>query len=651
MPEQPSPRGQNRPARPAPARARAPSGAGRLGAGAGALLRGVLLRGLAGLAALCWALLGAPLVSPALAQQDWFRPPADVGSSSAPARQPTRPPAQSQGQPRQAARPAPQRSAPPPQQEQRWRPLFPFFGLFEPAPPDGDAARRAPRELPPATDEPARPRVAKPAPEGPAEPRGAVYGSLEAARKDAEKQITASVLVLGDQYAGTLAQGLADMFAPDRSTIAVIGNEQDGSGLLPGGFDWLAAAPDLARAEQPTAIVVMIGQNDLRPLDGAGDDSRVLDERWREVYGRRLDDFLMRLKATGRPVAVVGLAPQRDSRASELNSRFNALLEERTARAGLTYIDVWDGFVDENGKYLVSGPAVDGQRRRLRTADGVGFTRSGGRKLGFFVDRAIGKLLGGEGAPAAGLPLPAASPAGPPAIIQLTGAGTGAKELAGGPGAAPAPAPEGSAALAMRTLKQGDPLPLVAGRADDFRWPAANAAAPPSPGVAAPAEGAAPAGASGPATGGTGSTAATGGAAITGGAASPPSPAVPPSPAAVSPSSPSSPPPGASPAAAPSAAPAGPKAALDPAGRLSAAPASVAGPPAGATSPASAAASPGVAAPAAPGPTALVSPPAADDLIAPVPVPPAFQRAPERRTASGGTIPLTAPSAGTGTAP
>ncbi|MCK0198403.1 DUF459 domain-containing protein [Ancylobacter sp. 6x-1] len=407
-------------------------------------------------------------VPAAQAQQDWFRPPANVGGDSAPSRQ-ARPQ-------RQIQRQAP---PPPPQQEQRWRPLFPFFGLFDsPAPqrsrPLGPPQNLMPDGPPPQPKAPRQPEIA-------AEPRGTIYGSLEAARKASEKQLTASVMVVGDDYAGTLAQGLADLFAPDRTTIAVVMKTQAGSGLLPGGYDWPGSVGDLARQEQPTVIVAMIGNNDLKPLPDATGEAEPLDERWRELYGRRLDEFLLRLKATGRPVAVVGLAPLRDARASESNAELNRLIEERVSRAGLIYVDVWDGFVDENGKYVVSGPGVDGQKRRLRGADGVGFTRSGARKLGFFVDKAIGKLLTGEGAPVAGLP-PGASPSGPPSLIHLTGATQGARELAGGgpprtdavavgvngKEAADTPNPE---QLAARALREGAPLPVVTGRIDDFRWP------------------------------------------------------------------------------------------------------------------------------------------------------------------------------------
>ena len=45
------------------------------------------------------------------------------------------------------------------------------------------------------------------------------------------------------------------------------------------------------------------------------------------------------------------------------------------------FVDVWDGFVDDSGRFTTQGPDFEGQIRRLRTADGVHFTKSGARKL------------------------------------------------------------------------------------------------------------------------------------------------------------------------------------------------------------------------------------------------------------------------------
>ena len=71
----------------------------------------------------------------------------------------------------------------------------------------------------------------------------------------------------------------------------------------------------------------------------------------------------------------------------------NELYRSRAEKAGIVYVDVWDGFVDEAGKFTPQGPDYRGQIRRLRTSDGVHFTKFGARKLALYVEREIERSL------------------------------------------------------------------------------------------------------------------------------------------------------------------------------------------------------------------------------------------------------------------
>ncbi|PMZ12181.1 DUF459 domain-containing protein, partial [Pseudomonas sp. FW306-02-F02-AA] len=70
---------------------------------------------------------------------------------------------------------------------------------------------------------------------------------------------------------------------------------------------------------------------------------------------------------------------------------------------------VWDGFVDEAGRFLQKGPDFEGQIRQLRSGDGVFFTKPGARKLAHYVEREITRLLAGRSGPIA-LPSEPATP-------------------------------------------------------------------------------------------------------------------------------------------------------------------------------------------------------------------------------------------------
>jgi uncharacterized protein len=202
------------------------------------------------------------------------------------------------------------------------------------------------------------------------------------------------------------------------------------------------------------------------------------DDRWVELYGKKIEELIGVLKTKGVPVLWVGLPAIRGPKGTADMLFLDSLYREGAAKAGITYVDVWDGFVDEAGRFLQKGPDFEGQIRQLRTYDGVYFTKAGARKLAHYVEREITRLLAGRSGPIA-LPSEPATPdinavpgqpaprplAGP--IVPLVAASISTDQLLGGPGSRPAAVD----ALAAKTLVKGEPLTPPAGRADDYAWP------------------------------------------------------------------------------------------------------------------------------------------------------------------------------------
>jgi hypothetical protein len=341
-----------------------------------------------------------------------------------------------------------------------------------------------------------------------------------------------NVLVLGDAMADWLAYGLEDAYS-EQPDMGVIRKHKTVSGLLryqPKGdpADWAAAAKGILVSEKPDAIVVMLGLNDRIPIrepdkaadkkgakkddkakpDGsaeaakpdADDDLDIADppslialekstrspggvaefhdDRWIELYNRKIEEMIGILKARGVPVLWVGLPAVRGTKATSDTLFLNSLYRDAAGKAGITYVDVWDGFVDEAGRFLQRGPDFEGQPRKLRSDDGVYFTKAGARKLAHYVEREITRLMAGRSAPIA-LPSEPATPdanavpgappprplAGP--VVPLVASSVGTDQLLGGPGSRPAAVD----ALASRTMVKGEALAAPAGRADDFAWP------------------------------------------------------------------------------------------------------------------------------------------------------------------------------------
>jgi len=202
------------------------------------------------------------------------------------------------------------------------------------------------------------------------------------------------------------------------------------------------------------------------------------EERWVELYTKKIEEMIAVVKSRGVPVLWVGLPAVRGPKATADMLFLDSLYRDAAGKAGITYVDVWDGFVDEAGRFLQKGPDFEGQIRQLRSYDGVYFTKPGARKLAHYVEREINRLLAARSGPIA-LPTEPATPdanavpgqpaprplAGP--ILPLVASSVGTDQLLGGPGSRPAAVD----ALAARTMVKGEPLAPPAGRADDFAWP------------------------------------------------------------------------------------------------------------------------------------------------------------------------------------
>jgi hypothetical protein len=328
---------------------------------------------------------------------------------------------------------------------------------------------------------------------------------------------TNTVIVLGDSMADWLGYGLEEALS-DKPEFGVVRKIRANSGLIryenrSDSPEWSKALKDILPPEKPAAIIVMLGLNDRQSIrerlpqpqsqpaqNGeqqpapAHEPQRAAvsatyefrTDKWAEAYGRRIDDMIVALKSKGAPVLWVGLPSIRGQRATSDENYLDDLYRTRAEKAGIVYVDVWDGFVDESGRYTVQGPDFEGQIRRLRSADGVHFTKAGAIKLGHYVERELRRTLSRSIVPVAlpkpedAIPAPAAPSSGPAPrpvagpVVPLTTETGNDDELLGGTArsAAPAPLPD---PMASRVLVRGEAVAAPAGRSDDFAWPRPNA--------------------------------------------------------------------------------------------------------------------------------------------------------------------------------
>ena len=331
---------------------------------------------------------------------------------------------------------------------------------------------------------------------------------------DPTKPVT-SIVVMGGSMGDWLAYGLEDAFA-DSPNVEIVRKDEPNSGLLrykaKSDLDWWHVARDDLAQQKANFVVMMLGVMDrqnIRESDVAKEAAQAAQKnavdaskagqnkdakdakntpkssrgvltfrspQWERVYTRRIDKTIAALKSRGVPVFWVGLPSIRGTKSTADAVYLNNLYRDRAERAGIVYVDVWDGFVDEAGKYSSFGPDYEGQTRRLRSRDGVFFTKYGARKLAHYVEREIRHYMTnrvttltfptGPLGPAPGAGKSAVRPlAGP--VLPLTAPTGNSDVLLGGAGVPP----QRADAIATNVLVKGNALSAPPGRADDFKWP------------------------------------------------------------------------------------------------------------------------------------------------------------------------------------
>lgn len=280
-----------------------------------------------------------------------------------------------------------------------------------------------------------------------------------------------TLLVVGDFMARGLAVALEDGFA-DEPGLVVVDRTNGSSGLVRDDFyDWNRVLPDLIEEVQPNFVVLMVGTNDRQDLRTAAGGIDLRSEEWDRLYADRVNRLAETMALYGELAFWVGQPPMRQRSMSADMAYFNSVYEDAAVRNGVRFLDIWDAFVDQEGRYIVNGPDVDGQTRVLRGDDGFSLTRAGQAKVAFFVESEI-QLFGGDGAfvllPNAGgieiQPDGAPRVVGPVMVLGDPPIGAVKELLDAPPGVEPR-------TLAYRLLVRGEALPHVEGRADDFTWP------------------------------------------------------------------------------------------------------------------------------------------------------------------------------------
>lgn len=326
------------------------------------------------------------------------------------------------------------------------------------------------------TAKPPRTKARKPRAAPPRQPAAPVIAAVEKA-PDARV-----VLVIGDFMASGLADGLETVFAQNAGVIVRDVSKGSSGFVREDVYNWPEQIKALIDSEKPAAVVVMLGSNDRQQMQVGDNSEPPRSDNWTKEYETRTDALAKAIADSKVPFLWVGLPAFKTARMTSDMLAFNDIYRSAAEHDGGEFVDVWDGFVDENGAFVATGPDINGQPVRLRSDDGINLAQAGKRKLAFYAEKPLMKILGlgapagveSASAPATPLPLEPPAAAATPAAVDRTQpmllgdpALDGGTQLLGGaqPPKRDANSPGGKLVI------EGIAPDAAPGRADDFSWP------------------------------------------------------------------------------------------------------------------------------------------------------------------------------------
>lgn len=297
------------------------------------------------------------------------------------------------------------------------------------------------------------------------------------------------VLIVGDFVASGIGDGLTEAFLQIPG-VAIEARTNGSSGLVRQDYyNWDQELPALIDEIKPAVVVLSLGANDRQIMSIGGAKEKFRSEAWTVEYARRVAKLASDIRAKDVPLLWVGMPAFPTASMTADMSAFNTVYRSAVEKAGGTFIDIWDGFVDEGGKFVVTGSDINGQQVRLRGSDGISMTKAGKRKLAFYVEKDIRRLLGDamttDGQQPGGEAVSdtlVMAPADPADILRTQPISLTDPTLDGGLVLLGGTAPDKASGRSPRDrmIEKGDFAEAPAGRVDDFRLdklrPAINAA-------------------------------------------------------------------------------------------------------------------------------------------------------------------------------
>lgn len=201
------------------------------------------------------------------------------------------------------------------------------------------------------------------------------------------------ILILGDFVASAVADALKRLFIDNRN-IVIINNTIPNSGLVRiDHYSWKSNISKLIDENKPDIIIMMIGANDNQPIKMPHGIFNTSEPEWMNIYKQRITEVAKSLHASEKPWIWMGQPAFGNDNLTQKVKIFNTLYKQEIENVKGYFIDIWDGFINEQKQFSFSGYDVNGKVVKLRTQDALNFTSEGKRKLASYLEKKLQDIL------------------------------------------------------------------------------------------------------------------------------------------------------------------------------------------------------------------------------------------------------------------
>jgi hypothetical protein len=196
-------------------------------------------------------------------------------------------------------------------------------------------------------------------------------------------------VIIGDGMAQGMGSGLERLTELDPRFEAVT-RANGNSGLARREiYDWPSATAKILRTSPFDAVFILMGLNDRQPIKGAVASLEFGTPEWETAYRQRIESLLSVVTAAGARAYWVSLPQMQDPTLDGQIQTIAKLQREEVAAAGATLIDIRPPLSNADGTFMIGDLDGNAKPRRLRTKDGIGFSKTGNDVLAGLVFDAV----------------------------------------------------------------------------------------------------------------------------------------------------------------------------------------------------------------------------------------------------------------------